>query len=206
MDVFLADKLKVDFDGLQWLVNASIKAYLGMPNDKFKCKQTWKQTLSIIKETDDILNFIIECTKIDFTKETSNAEIHDNFINYCDEKEIINSESDKSISKKIGGALDEVYGDELIRTEKDRRVHYNIRILSKAEIEEMNNKKIIVDEMEYPADYKFKSPIEKTVYDFIKHDKASTISELKKEFPKQNINEILKHLETEDLIQLEDII
>ena len=70
----------------------------------------------------------------------------------------------------------------------------------------MNDKKIIVDEMEFPSDYKFKEQIHKTIYDFIKNNNANTINELKKEFPKQPIKEILKHLKNEDLIHFEDII
>ena len=60
--------------------------------------------------------------------------------------------------------------------------------------------------MEYPNEYKFKEPIHKTIYDFIKNNNANTINELKNEFPKQPIKEILKHLENEDLIHFEDII
>ena len=54
--------------------------------------------------------------------------------------------------------------------------------------------------------HKFKEPIHKTIYDFIKNNNANTINELKNEFPKQPIKEILKHLKNEDLIHFEDII
>lgn len=199
IDVWLKDKLQTDFKGLEWLINASIQEYMKMEGT-FECKQTWKKTLSIIKETDEYLEFIIDCTKISYLKETDTNELLANFKNFCEENNIVNDEADLRIKQELGTSLAEVYGDELIKNDKERPVTYNIEILSKKEIAEKNNKEIMIDEEIIPESYRFNSPIQKTVYDFIKEGKANTISELKKEFSTQNITEILKHLKKEELI------
>ena len=106
-------KLENDFAGLEWLVNASIKAYKSIGNGTFRAKQSYKETLKIIKETDDILNYIIDYTEISFASKTYNSEIVANYRAYCSEHNISLSETDKNLAKDIGFALNTCYGDKL---------------------------------------------------------------------------------------------
>ena len=198
-------QLENDFAGLEWLVNASIKAYKSIGNGTFRAKQGYKETLKIIKETDDILNYIIDNTEISFASKTYNSEIVANYRAYCSEHNISLSETDKILAKDIGFALTTCYGDKLEKElDTNRKSYYNIRILSKDEIKARNERTLAIDEMTIPEDWIFEdATVEKTVYKLIKESRATTISELQREYPAENVKKIVDNLIAKDLIYYE---
>ena len=198
-------QLENDFKGLEWLVNASIKAYKSMPNGTFRAKQSYKETLKIIKETDDILNYIIDNTEVSFVSKTYNHELVANYRAYCSEHNISISDSDKTLARDIGFALNTCYGDKLEKQLDDnRKSFYNIRILSKEEIKARNERTLAIDEFTIAEDWIFDDKtIEKSVYKLIKESRATTISELTAEYPNEDIRTIVDNLIAKDLIYFE---
>lgn len=198
-------QLENDFAGLEWLVNASIKAYKSIGNGTFRAKQSYKETLKILKETDDILNYVIDNTELSFASKTYNSEIVANYRAYCSENNISLSETDKILAKDIGFALYTYYGDKLEKEFDDnRKIHYNIRILSKDEIKARNERKLAIDEMTIPEDWIFEdASVEKSIYKLIKESRATTISDLQREYPTENIKRIVDNLIAKDLIYYE---
>lgn len=198
-------QLENDFTGLEWLVNASIKAYKSINNGTFRAKQSYKETLKIIKDTDDILNYIIDYTELSFTSKTYNHEILANYRAYCSEHNISLNETDKILARDIGTALNVCYGDKLEKElDNNKKRYYNIRILSKDEIKARNERTLGIDENTIPEDWIFEdASVEKSVYKLIKESRATTISELQREYPAENVKKIVDNLMAKDLIYYE---
>ena len=135
-DSKIFEKLKNDFNGLEWLVNASIKAYMEC-NGKFKCNQTAEETLNIFQNGDDVTRFLTTCTRISTNTRTTASELADSFITFANEEEIDLEQRYKTckdlklaISREIGSKLTSIYDpkDLYKDTNKDRKVDYNIEL------------------------------------------------------------------------------
>ena len=188
----LSEKLRQDIKGLEWLVNAGIKAYKS--NHKFTAAQTDIETLSIIKAEDELFNYIYKNTEICYGHKTYVPEILDGFKEYCKEHNIITNLSDDELKKEIGKKVRQRYNPNELETNQRGKRWYNIRIKSKAEIESEMTKKWTINEYGYiPEEYQV-SGIDRNVYNFIKEGHAVTIKDLKKEYPKADVESIVKRL------------
>lgn len=195
----LTDKLGIDIKGLEWLINAGIKAY--KDRHKFIASQTDIETLSIVKKTDDIFNYLYKHTEIAIGHKTFNKDLFDGFNEYCKEHNIITNLSDNELKKEIGKKIRQIYNPNDLESDRESNKRwYNIRIKSKKEIEQEETKKWSVNEyVDSPAVWDL-SGIDRNVFNLIKEGHAVTIKDLKKEYPKVDIESIVKRLEDKNYI------
>lgn len=191
-------KLKQDIKGLEWLVNAGIKAY--KTNPKFTAAQTDIETLSIIKADDHLFDYIYTNTEIAYGHKTYIPELLDGFKEYCSEHNIITNLSDDDLRKEIGKKVRQRYNPNELETNKNGKRWYNIRIKSKAEIESEMTKRWTINEYGYiPEEYQV-SGIDRNVYNLIKEGYAVTIKDLKKEYPNADVESIVERLKSNGYI------
>lgn len=135
-DSEIFEKLKNDFNGLEWLVNASIKAYMECEG-KFECNQTAEETLNIFQNGDDLTRFLTTCTQISTNTRTTASQLADSFITFANEEEIDLEQRYKTckdlklaISREIGSKLTSIYDPKDLNkdTDEDRKVDYNIEL------------------------------------------------------------------------------
>ena len=185
-------KLSKDIKGLEWLVNASIKAYKG--SHKFMASQTDIETLSIIKETDNLFNYLYTNTKLSIGSRTYVSQLLDGFKEYSDEKGHVIKLTDKELRQEIGKKVRQIYSPNDLETNDNGRRWYNIRIKSKDEIEkEMTTKWSVNEYIDFPEEWQV-SGIDRTILKLIEDNTAMSIYEIERLHPKVNVETIINKL------------
>ena len=185
-------KLKHDVQGLEWLVNASIKAY--KYDYRFKCSQSDIETLSIVKETDNLFNYLYKNTELNNGSQTYVSQLLDGFKEWSDEQGHLINMTDKELRKEIGKKVRQIYSPDELQTNPKGKRWYNIRIKSKDEIKKELSKKWTINEhIQYPEEWQV-SGMDRNVLNFIKENPAVTIDDIKSQYPKTDVESILKGL------------
>ena len=200
-DRFLKDKLRKDYEGINWLLNISIKMYKEMinNNDWFLLNQTIDETLAIITKNDYLLNFIIRYTALDDYTETENKEIVNKYESWIKENNY-KIKIPKDLASKMGKKLKEHYGNKLEKGKTTgNKTRYKLRLKSEVEV-----KKIIYEIEEGilgddPYILNKLETDEKIIYNAIKKG-FNTYNALNLEYPNIKIIEKLNNLENIGLI------
>ena len=194
------NKLRDDIKGLEWLVNASIKAY--KHDYKFKCSQSDMETLSIVKETDNLFNYLYKNTELSYGSQTYVSQLLDGFKDYAKEHGYLINMTDNELRKEIGKKVRQVYSPDDLQTNKQSkgRRWYNIRIKSKDEMERELSKKWTINEHIIYPDENHVSGMDRNVLNFIKENTALTIQDIERQYPKTDVESIIKGLSDEGYI------
>lgn len=208
------NKLKNDVKGLSWLITASIKFFIKMQENKseYLLKQTANQTMEILAGTDHLTKFISLYTEIDLnlvgSECTTNEEILQQYKQYLELMGAVTTETDKTIKRRIGTTLKQVYdiegnikNSEIYHKQNNTLASYKIRIKS---FDELNKEFSIVylinddvTDVELMAlDY---STENKIVYDKIQNG-TNTINLLNKALPNYDNYKIVRELLNLNLI------
>ena len=112
-----------DREGLEWLINASIKCYLDTEFDR----PNIDTTKSILAGGNIIRKWLLHNTSISFDDYLTNAEI----IEYIKDTEpnIVEKYTDAQLSKLIGGELKNIYGNKLEKNRRNGITQYNIELI-----------------------------------------------------------------------------
>ena len=199
-------KLEKDFEGLDWLINASIIAYNTKKTGTFSLKQSYTDTLRIIRDTDTLLDYILDYTEIFNGSTTYNSDLITGYKQYCKDNDIQLTESitEESLSKDMGSKLKEIYSSKLKKGKFNGKTHYNISIKSKEEVESMKSIKIYTtEEYDITSDYNMSS-ISRNVYKLIENGQAVTKTDLEKEYDSDEVKKALKELEDNDYIYYDE--
>jgi len=195
----LSDKLKKDIKGLEWLVNAGIKAY--KYDHKFRASQTDIETLSIVKNTDNLFNYLYTYTELHNGSQTYVSQLVDGFKAYSDEQGQMIKLSDKDLRLEMGKKIRQIYNPDELMTNKKGKRWYNIRIKSKEEVRKELTKKWTINEyIDSPEEWQL-SGNDRNVFNFIRQNTAVSIEELKKEYPKINVETIVMELYNDGYIE-----
>lgn len=136
IDDKIFEKLKDDFNGLEWLVNASIKAYMEC-GGKFNCSQTAEETLHIFQNGDNLTRFLTTCTRTSINTRTTASELADGFITFAKAENIDLEQRYKTckdlklaITREIGSKLTSIYDPKELNksTNENRKVEYSIEL------------------------------------------------------------------------------
>ena len=116
-------ELDEDRDGLEWLINASIKCYLEIEFNR----PTIDKTKEILAGGNIIRQWLMRNTIISFDDYLSNNEL----IEYIKDTEsnIVEKYTDNQLSKLIGGELKNIYGNKLEKTRTAMGVRYNLELV-----------------------------------------------------------------------------
>lgn len=112
-----------DREGLEWLINASIKCYLDTEFDR----PNIDTTKSILAGGNIIRKWLLHNTSISFDDYLTNAEI----IEYIKDTEtnIVEKYTDNQLASLIGGELKTIYGNKLEKTIRNGRAEYNLELI-----------------------------------------------------------------------------
>lgn len=112
-----------DREGLEWLINASIKCYLDTEFDR----PNINITKSILAGGNIIRKWLLHNTSISFDDYLTNAEI----IGYIKDTEpnIVEKYTDAQLSKLIGGELKNIYGNKLEKNRRNGITNYNLELI-----------------------------------------------------------------------------
>lgn len=115
-------QLDDDREGLEWLINASIKCYLDNEFDR----QPIDETLSKLSEGNIIRQWLLKNTSISFDDYLTNFEI----IEYIKDTEsnIVEKYTDNQIASLIGSELKNIYGNKLEKTIRNGKAEYNLEL------------------------------------------------------------------------------
>ena len=185
-------KLSKDIKGLEWLVNASIKAYKN--NYKFMAGQTDMETLSIVKETDILFNYLYTYTEISNGSETTVQQLLEGFKEHAKEQKHTVRTADDQLRKEIGKKVRQIYSSNELETNETGKRWYNIRIKSKDEIEKERIVKWSINEyISVPKEWEI-SGMDRNIYNEIKEHTAMSIADIKKLHPETDVESIIKRL------------
>ena len=111
-----------DREGLEWLINASIKCYLDTEFDR----PTINTTKDILSKGNFIRQWLLLNTSISYDNYLSNAEIRE----YLKDAEptLADKYTENQLSSKIGEELKYIYGDKLSKYKSYGIVKYNVDI------------------------------------------------------------------------------
>lgn len=219
VDPQIENKIKKDYIGLSWLISASIKMFKNMKEDnkRFLCYQTVEETMDIFLNTDYLTKFLTIYTEKDLNltpdEYVTNDEIKQHYKHYMQlQGKTIN---EKEVTKQIGIKLKEIYGIEGKLTDEknknfyhklnNRKSSYSIIIKTTEELEKQVKQKYIITDItnENKLKYFKYNDNERIVYNKIKN-KCNTIELLQKELPEYNIFRIIKNLENNNFIELDE--
>ena len=112
-----------DREGLEWLINASIKCYL----DTEFVRPNINITKSILAGGNIIRKWLLHNTSISFDDYLTNAEI----IEYIKDTEpnIVEKYTDNQLASLIGGELKNIYGNKLEKTIRNNKAEYNLELI-----------------------------------------------------------------------------
>lgn len=146
----LADDIKKDYNGLSWLITASILAFKDMINNnrEFRRTQTENETLRILLNKSIEEEFILLYTELNTgatpAEYITNKEILEQFNKYMELKGEYNNKSNEENSKKIGYTLKRVYPDLKHNNRYPRK--YNIKLKSFDDVIKENKQVYIINE------------------------------------------------------------
>lgn len=193
---FIEEKINNDFEGLEWLVNASIQAYKNVKYD-FMCKQSKKETLDIVLDKNDLKKYLMLYTETTVGSSIGTAELSDGFKDYADKNSITINMTDKQLAKNIGIELSSIYTkDELGKAKQpNKATEYSLRLLSSDEVDK-KNKSTEYCITEYKIDWEscLKGDV-KVIYQWIKEGSKTTFDELCGEREVDVVKEAINSLE-----------
>ncbi len=125
----IKDIINKDILGLEWLVNASLKAYKVMVSqgEEFKCKQKPSKTLKLATLNNPIDKFLNENLQesINLNDLVANEEIRSSMLSYFDENNIDIGIDDRKLSIKIGNSVSKLFPKaNKIRTADSTKYNY----------------------------------------------------------------------------------
>lgn len=192
------EKIKKDYEGLSWLISASIKVFNHMEENgmEYRAKQTIEETMDILLNIDYLTKFIKIYTEKDdsLTKMeyVTNDEIMGKYQEYMEQENHIIQETPSELARKIGTTIKSVYhiqgkiSDSEMYYKRDNRIaSYQIRIKSTDEVNKGKNIQYKIIEENYEQ-IKYLTKEAKNVYDKIKQGK-NTINLIKKDYPSYNV-------------------
>ena len=205
--VGLEELLKEDYEGLSWLITASILAFKKMKeqNRTYLLKQTTNETINLYLGNDELRNFLITSYEYDDTlprtQFISIDEIKSNYLRYM--KLLNKPVNKKNLGQDIGTKIKEIFE---VRDGYKKRInsiaHYSLRLIKSFEelekerttIYEINeditaNDLIVLD---YSREYRL-------IYNAIK-DGVNTIQELDKKYIDIDNTSIVRSLNGLNLI------
>ena len=112
-----------DREGLEWLINASIKCYIDTEFDR----PNINITKIILAGGNIIRKWLLYNTSISFDNYLTNAEL----IEYIKDTEsnIVEKYTDNQLASQIGGELKNIYGNKLEKTIRNGRAEYNLELI-----------------------------------------------------------------------------
>ena len=119
IDSSLIPKLKQDFDGIAWLVNASIQAFKqtfdsrGEPT-KYTCSQSAHETYELYKSRNNLKYFLRTITEPADNKYIDNTVLLEMYIDFCETDNLnpgINIKNIDSALTILGATLKDIYGE-----------------------------------------------------------------------------------------------
>lgn len=192
------EKIKKDYDGLSWLISASIKVFNHMEENgmEYRAKQTIEETMDILLNIDYLTKFIKIYTEKDESlnkmEYVTNDEIMGKYQEYMEQENHIIQETPSELARKIGTTIKSVYhiqgkiSDSEMYYKRDNRIaSYQIRIKSTDEVNKGKNIQYEIIEENYEQ-LKYLTKEAKNVYDKIKQGK-NTINLIKKDYPSYNV-------------------
>lgn len=192
------EKIKKDYDGLSWLISASIKVFNHMEENgmEYRAKQTIEETMDILLNIDYLTKFIKIYTEKDESlnkmEYVTNDEIMGKYQEYMEQENHIIQETPSELARKIGTTIKSVYhiqgkiSDSEMYYKRDNRIaSYQIRIKSTDEVQKGKNIQYKIIEENYEQ-IKYLTKEAKNVYDKIKQGK-NTINLIKKDYPSYNV-------------------
>lgn len=209
------EKIKNDDEGLSWLISNSIRIFRQMEysQQEYRRKQTIEETMDILLNVDYLTKFIRIYTEKDEnlikTDYLTNEQIFQAYKQYMEKKHKTIHETDNEIRRKIGSTIKSVYhisgkiSDSDIYFKQDNRIaSYQLRLKSTDEIEKERNKQYNVNP-DTINELKYINQDTKNIYNQIKKG-VNTINQLKKAYPKYNIEEKIYELLDLGLISKSD--
>ena len=208
-DSSLKDKIKNEKeDSLEWLINASLKAYYDCfdKNGYFKgftMAQTAEETKMIVSNTDPLTKFLRESYEVDESKtETvTNQELRDDYENYCNRNNLSCDTSELAIN--MGNAIKKVFGN--IKKKAANATQYFLIPKDESDLlttYHLFNDKKWWDVKDLMPEETFEAH-EKVYNRFVMLDKSSTFptkKQLHEKFPLLDIEEILDNFVKAELI------
>ena len=192
------EKIKKDYEGLSWLISASIKVFNHMEENgmEYRGKQTIEETMDILLNIDYLTKFIKIYTEKDESlnkmEYVTNDEIMGKYQEYMEQENHIIQETPSELARKIGTTIKSVYhiqgkiSDSEMYYKRDNRIaSYQIRIKSTDEVNKGKNIQYKIIEENYEQ-IKYLTKEAKNVYDKIKQGK-NTINLIKKDYPSYNV-------------------
>lgn len=192
------EKIKKDYEGLSWLISASIKVFNHMEENgmEYRAKQTIEETMDILLNIDYLTKFIKIYTEKDESlnkmEYVTNDEIMGKYQEYMEQENHIIQETPSELARKIGTTIKSVYhiqgkiSDSEMYYKRDNRIaSYQIRIKSTDEVQKGKNIQYKIIEENYEQ-IKYLTKEAKNVYDKIKQGK-NTINLIKKDYPSYNV-------------------
>lgn len=192
------EKIKKDYEGLSWLISASIKVFNHMEENgmEYRAKQTIEETMDILLNIDYLTKFIKIYTEKDDSlnkmEYVTNDEIMGKYQEYMEQENHIIQETPSELARKIGTTIKSVYhiqgkiSDSEMYYKRDNRIaSYQIRIKSTDEVNKGKNIQYEIIEENYEQ-IKYLTKEAKNVYDKIKQGK-NTINLIKKDYPSYNV-------------------
>lgn len=192
------EKIKKDYDGLSWLISASIKVFNHMEENgmEYRAKQTIEETMDILLNIDYLTKFIKIYTEKDESlnkmEYVTNDEIMGKYQEYMEQENHIIQETPSELARKIGTTIKSVYhiqgkiSDSEMYYKRDNRIaSYQIRIKSTDEVQKGKNIQYKIIEENYEQ-LKYLTKEAKNVYDKIKQGK-NTVNLIKKDYPSYNV-------------------
>jgi phage/plasmid-associated DNA primase len=123
MDINLFTRLEKDREGLQWLINASIKCYLTETFDR----PSLNEIKTCIGGSDEIRDWIIRNTGLSNDDVLTNSEIVDYILDaYSDLEARLPRQK---IARRVGKELRDIYGAKLQTERSPYGMKYNIEIV-----------------------------------------------------------------------------
>lgn len=202
--------LKKDHDGLSWLITASIKAFTEMrkQDNIYTCNQTIDETIDIYWNIDYISKFLYLYTEyvndLPRNEFVSNQEISNSYLEYMQEQN--KTVDTENLSREIGKKLNQIYPD--LKKEGNRyketgtgRAMYKVRLKEYEDIIKEFNQVYEINEDVTDKQLNILSHDGnlKIVYKHIQKGNSS-INLLQKKLPNTNCLEIVKQLESLNLI------
>lgn len=198
-------KIKEDYDGLSWLISASIKLFKSMEDNRqeYRARQTIEETMDILLNVDYLTKFIKIYTERDenipITDYITNDEILGKYEEYMENENKLIHETQTELRKKIGSTIKSVYhikgklsDSDIYKKQDNTYASYQLRIKSIEELQKDKNTQYKINEDNYKQ-LSYISNEAKNVYNKIKQGK-NTIKLIQKDYPKYNVIDIVYEL------------
>lgn len=214
LDEDAEDKLRNDVDGLSWLITASILCFKDMKERKatYTLRQTTEESMDIWLKSDYLTKFIKIYTETseDIIQDdyVTTAEIISKYKQYMKLQNKTITETEVELSRQIGNKIKQVYNihgkikhSDMYYKRDNSVATYKLRLKTFDEISKQYKQAYVINEdvsgaelsaLEYSSDNKL-------IYKKIQQG-INTINQLSKEYPDLNILQIVKELESLNLI------